>query len=76
MSAFADAARDAIRDAMTIADVTQAELSRRVGITEKHTSRVLNGHDGLSFDLAEKMLRACGRRPVIGTQRVEEVAMT
>lgn len=67
---FEDQARAAIRDALTVAGITQAELSRRVGITQKHTSGVLTGRAGLSFDLAEEMLHACGRRPVVRTQRV------
>jgi transcriptional regulator with XRE-family HTH domain len=71
---FADQARNAIRTAMTVAGISQAELSRRVGITPKHTNRVLGGHDGLSFDLAEEMLRACGRRPVLRTQRAASKA--
>lgn len=66
---FEDQARAAILDALTVAGITQAELSRRVGITPKHTSGVLTGRAGLSFDLAEEMLHACGRRPVLVTMR-------
>lgn len=61
-----DAVRALIRDAIWEPYITQDELARRVGITPKHVSRVLHGHDGLSMALAERMIRATGRRFVVG----------
>jgi plasmid maintenance system antidote protein VapI len=71
VTTFADQVRGLVYDAMDVADITQAELARRVGITPVHASRVLTGRGGLSLDLAEEMLRACGRRPVVGMRRCE-----
>lgn len=58
-----DRARQLIRNAIA-ADATwsQASLALRLGLTQKHISQVLTGKAGLSFDLAERMLAALGRR--------------
>ena len=61
-----DTVRALIRDAIYEPYITQDELARRVGITPKHVSRTLHGHDGLSMDLAERMMAAVGRRFVVG----------
>jgi ParB-like chromosome segregation protein Spo0J len=58
-------ARRRILTALADQDVTQAVLARRLGVTEKHVSRVLLGRAGLSFDLADRMLAALGKGPLI-----------
>jgi plasmid maintenance system antidote protein VapI len=54
--------RDAIRQALFESDTTQSQLAATVGVTQKHISQVLSGKAGLSFDFAEKLLAALGRR--------------
>lgn len=45
----------------------QREIAADLGITEKHVSRTLRGIDGLSVDLAERMLNAVDRTLVLST---------
>jgi len=48
--------REQIRLALRIADVSQAELCRRLGLSEKHVSQMLTGRAPISLDMAERML--------------------
>ncbi len=61
------AARHEILGTLRMLDVTQRSLAAAVGITEQHLSSVLQGRQGLTFDLAERLLTALGRRMVIST---------
>lgn len=45
----------------------QREVAADVGISEKHVSRTLAGRDGLSVELAERMLNAVDRTLVLAT---------
>lgn len=60
MTGLAEEVRDQIRLALRIADVTQAELGRRLGLSPKHLSQMLTGKSAISLDMAEKMLREIG----------------
>jgi transcriptional regulator with XRE-family HTH domain len=63
--------RAEIRTALRIADVSQAEVARRVGISTNHASRVLTGQQALSMELADAMLAAVGREWVGRTREVK-----
>jgi plasmid maintenance system antidote protein VapI len=54
-------------------DQRQCDVAESVGITEKHLSQIINGHTGVSLDLADRLFAACGRRLVIATEPVTEV---
>ncbi len=54
--------RTAIRAALADAGMTQAELARRIRMSQKHVSQVLTGKAGLSLGMADKMLAAIGSR--------------
>lgn len=45
----------------------QREVAADLGISEKHVSRTLSGRDGLSVELAERMLNAIDRTLVLAT---------
>ncbi len=57
-----DQVRAAIRGALDVAGITQTELARRIGMSQKHVSQVLTGKTGLSLALADRMLAAIGSR--------------
>lgn len=61
------AARNEILGALAATGTTQGALALMLGLSEKHVSQVLTGRSGLSFDLAERMLGALGRRLVVGS---------
>lgn len=48
-------------------DVSQAELARRIGKTQKHVSQVLTARVAMSDELADEMLAALGREWTPGT---------
>jgi plasmid maintenance system antidote protein VapI len=56
--------RGEILVALHTTSTSQAELARRLGLSNKHVSQVLTGKAALSCDLADAMLAAMGRRPV------------
>lgn len=59
--------------AMRAADITQAELSRRTGISAGHLSRVLSGQGGVSADTMGAILAAFGDRLKFNELRVSDV---
>ena len=64
--------RGEILVALHTTGTSQAELARRLHLSQKHVSQVLTGKAALSADLADLMLAAMGRRPVVRTEeRVE-----
>lgn len=67
------AARHEILEALSATTTTQATLAERLGMSEKHVSNVLTGRVGLSFDLAERMLGALGRRLVVRSATEEPI---
>lgn len=46
----------------------QQDVAATVGISQKHLSRVVNGHDGMQLDMVDRVLAACGRRLVLATE--------
>lgn len=60
-----DDLREGVRAALAETHTSQAELARRLGITEKHVSQVLTGRAGLSPDLADAMLGALNYQPSV-----------
>lgn len=57
---LADGVRKQIRLALAVADVSQAELGRRLGVSSKHVSQMLTGKSAISLDMAERMLGEVG----------------
>ena len=57
--------RALVRAALTATSTTQTALAAGLGMSQKHVSRVLGGHDNLSASLADRMLRAVGWQLVI-----------
>jgi transcriptional regulator with XRE-family HTH domain len=49
-------------DALTDAGMTQAEFARRVGVTEKHVSRVMTGKQFASMETLDYWAFVLGRR--------------
>jgi transcriptional regulator with XRE-family HTH domain len=73
---LAEDVRAEIRLALRVADVSQAELARRIGISTNHASRVLTGQQALSMELADAMLAAVGREWVSRTREVKGAVRT
>jgi len=59
--------RGEILVALHSAGTSQAELARRLHLSNKHVNQVLLGKAALSCDLADLMLGAMGRRVVVRT---------
>lgn len=51
---------EVIREALTERQMTQADLARRCGLTEKHISQVCTGKAGLGTFAATQIERAIG----------------
>ena len=62
---LAEDVRAEIRTALHDTRTSQAELSRTLGLSTKHVSRVLTGKSALSFELAEAMMSALGRQMTV-----------
>jgi plasmid maintenance system antidote protein VapI len=73
---LAEDVRAEIRLALRIADVSQAELARHIGVSTNHVSRVLTGQQALSIDLAEAMLSAVGRQMIVRTKEIKRLGRT
>lgn len=50
----------------------QRDVADAVGITEKHLSQTIRGRCGMSLDLVDRILAACGRRLVLATTPVTD----
>lgn len=68
MSSLADQLRAEVRVILARAGMSQAEASRRLGVSQKHVSDMLTGRAGMSPDWAE-IAALCGRRLIIGSRR-------
>jgi transcriptional regulator with XRE-family HTH domain len=62
MTGVADSLRTAVRTALHDAGISQAEASRRLGLSTKHMSHMLTGRAVLTLDWAEQLLALCGKR--------------
>jgi len=60
VTGLADEVRRQIRVALRIAGVSQAELARRLALSEKHVSMMMTGKNSISLDMAERILGAAG----------------
>lgn len=63
-----DELRVEVRRCLTRAGLTQAEVARRLGLSQKHVSRMLNGRAVLNLHWADKIARLCGRRLTIASK--------
>jgi transcriptional regulator with XRE-family HTH domain len=68
---LAEDVRAEIRTALHDTRTSQAELSRRLGLSTKHVSRVLTGRAALSLELAEAMLAALGRQMTVRAREIK-----
>lgn len=57
-----DSLRAQVRAALDEAGVSQAEASRKVGLSTKHMNQMLTGKAVLTLGWAEKILAVCGQR--------------
>ncbi len=60
---------DAVREAVSNADVSRYRISRDTGVDQGQLSRFVNGHDGVSFETAERLLDYLGLELVIRRKR-------
>jgi transcriptional regulator with XRE-family HTH domain len=58
--------RAQVRAALATANLSQAEASRRLGLSTKYMSHMLTGRAPLTLPWAEKLLALCGMRISIG----------
>jgi plasmid maintenance system antidote protein VapI len=65
--------REMVLAEVRAAGARQVEIAEEIGITEKHVSQMFTGKVGMSVDMAERILRACGRSLVLATTLSEEV---
>ncbi len=54
--------RAMLLDAIASEGVLQVDLAEAMGITDKHLSRYLRGHCGMSHELLDRAAAALGRR--------------
>ncbi len=62
-----------IRDARSAAGISQAELARRLGTTQSAVSRWERGHDEPRLSRLGGILGACGFRPQLRLDPVDDV---
>ena len=72
MSGSRTALADLLWSEIAAAGHTQAEAAATVGISQQQISRGINGHDGMSLDLVDQILAACGRELVLSTRVIPE----
>jgi len=53
---------------ITASGLSQADVCAAAGITPKHLSRFVRGHDGMSLDLVDHVLAQIGRVLVLATR--------
>lgn len=53
---------------ITTSGLSQADVCAAAGITPKHLSRFVRGHDGMSLDLVDHVLAQLGRVLVLSTR--------
>lgn len=69
--------KQAVEEAVTNRGVRHLDIAYRVLVSPKHFSRMINGIDGMSLDIADRILVACNRRlvlnvvPITGNQEDE-----
>jgi len=44
-------------------DMTQTEIAKRIGVSRKHISEIVNGRKGISTDIALRLSRLFGTSP-------------
>ena len=62
-----DSLRAQVRKALTDSGISQADVSRRLGLTQKHVSQMLTGRAVLTLAWAEQILALAGQRLEIRT---------
>lgn len=67
-----DALRSHVRATLAYAGLSQAEASRRLGVSTKHLSQMLTGRAPLTLTWAEQLLALCGMRLVIALEHDRE----
>jgi DNA-binding transcriptional regulator YdaS (Cro superfamily) len=60
-----DELRTQVRATLVATGTSQAEISRRLGLSTKHLNQMLTGRAPLSLGWAEAILAICGMRLVI-----------
>jgi plasmid maintenance system antidote protein VapI len=60
-----------VRAALERTGISQAEASRRLGLSTKHTNQMITGRAPMPLQWADRILTLCGMRLVIGIQLVD-----
>lgn len=60
--------RELLANELWAANLSQAEVARRLGITAKHMSQMLTGRAPLSLAWADDIAAECGREIVVGSR--------
>lgn len=63
-----DRLRALVRQALTDAHISQAEIARQLGVSTKHLSHMLTGRAHLTLTWAEGILGLCGMNLQLSTQ--------
>lgn len=61
-----DALRVRVREALETSGRSQASIARELEVSTKHLNQMLMGRAVLSLEWAERILRACGMRLIVG----------
>ena len=62
MSAAEDSLRKQVRASLESARISQASVSRELGVSTKHLCQMLTGRAPLSLEWAERIVALCGMR--------------
>ena len=68
---LADDVRGEVLVALHSTRTSQAELARRLHLSNKHVNQTLLGRAGLSLDLAERMMGVLGYRLTVRVEHIE-----
>jgi transcriptional regulator with XRE-family HTH domain len=70
---FCEKLAKTLRDSRTIANLTQAKLAEKLGVTIVHVSKLENGHSLPSIELLRKYKAVTGRDPYCVTDEISQV---
>lgn len=65
MTTAEDELRTQIRATLAAVGISQAEVARRLGLSNKHLNQMITGRASLTLGWAENILATCGMRLVV-----------
>lgn len=66
MTTAEDELRTQIRATLAAVGMSQAEVARRLGLSNKHLNQMITGRASLTLGWAENILATCGMRLIVG----------